>query len=345
MPTCNIRIERSEQGPVKTGGMLRGNIIVQVSESVKADAVVLELGWYTHGLGSSADEAVLRHTFRGELLNSGRELTIPFAVQIPEGSPITYQGTLIKLDWRLQARVDLPWKLDQRAEEGFVVVAGERTMPLKQSQPSAVINKQVAKVIVRVMYGFLGVFLLPFLLFGLWALITGLVRKDMASIIKGVLSLSLPASIGCYFFFRHFMPRAVDNARLILLPGRVSRGEAFTARLDLPLRVAGRLREVTAELVGEEVASTSSHGKSRGSTWRHELARLPLSAVFQEDATHIHCEFRGEVPEDAAPTLNVWHNKVAWRIEARAKLCGVPDPTWEEDLEVRAERAPREETS
>ena len=85
---------------MKTGGMLRGNIIVQVSESVKADAVVLELGWYTQGLGSSADEAVLHHTFRGELLNSGRELTIPFAVQIPEGSPITYQGTLIKLDWR-----------------------------------------------------------------------------------------------------------------------------------------------------------------------------------------------------------------------------------------------------
>jgi hypothetical protein len=164
----------------------------------------------------------------------------------------------------------------------------------------------------------------------------------VSSTIVGLFLLLVPAGVvGYLIVFERNARRRVDNAALILDRSVALPGEEISAHLDLPRRLAGQLRQVTAELVGEEVVPDSSHDQT---VWhRYVLERTPLSVECRENDTHLRCRFLGRVPDAAAPTLRVpsepgkpglLDKKIRWEIRVQLQLHDAPDSQWEEELTI-----------
>lgn len=102
------------------GAHVTGTVRVLTSNPLKARAILLEPRWQTSGKGDSnsgGGSPVQIHP-GGELIG---ELDIPFAIDLPL-APLSYTGTLIKIDWSLRVRIDRPWAVDVKVDVPIVVV-------------------------------------------------------------------------------------------------------------------------------------------------------------------------------------------------------------------------------
>ena len=69
-------------------------------------------------------------------MKAGEVKTIPFNILV-EGVPLTYRGEYLNIDHYVDVRIDIPWSLDPKASEEFLVLAGgiqEIEEPLKTGQ-------------------------------------------------------------------------------------------------------------------------------------------------------------------------------------------------------------------
>lgn len=102
------------------GARITGTVSIDATQMIKARAVELGLQWQTSGKGD---------TNRGEasplIIHQGGELTgfltIPFEIDAPL-APLSYHGTLIKINWFLRVRIDRPWALDMKLDVPIVIV-------------------------------------------------------------------------------------------------------------------------------------------------------------------------------------------------------------------------------
>lgn len=102
------------------GAHIVGAAYIDAAEMIKARAVEVDLRWQTSGKGDrshwQSSPGVIHPG--GELLGP---LVLPFAIDLPL-APLSYAGTLIKLDWFLRVRIDRPWALDMKCDVPIVVV-------------------------------------------------------------------------------------------------------------------------------------------------------------------------------------------------------------------------------
>jgi len=111
-----IEIPRWE---VEIGGQLKATATWQV-EGRRPEAVELKVGWRTEGRGM-VDAATVGER-RVDLEDDA--FATPWAtieITIPDGSPVSYDGQLIRVLWLVEARLDIPWARDERHEEFFRV--------------------------------------------------------------------------------------------------------------------------------------------------------------------------------------------------------------------------------
>ena len=71
----------------------------------QASAVV---HWYTEGRGDRDEQTIFTIPLEPEQLIRDQRVDIPFVVTIPHSGPITYNGSLIRVIWAVQAWVKLP---------------------------------------------------------------------------------------------------------------------------------------------------------------------------------------------------------------------------------------------
>lgn len=95
---------------VSAGERVTGTAFVSTRASVKVRAVRLVAEWRTHGRGDTDADTVHESTLiDGPTV--GGDHAIPFDVAIPV-APLTYYGTLLKIQWRLRVRFDRPFARD-----------------------------------------------------------------------------------------------------------------------------------------------------------------------------------------------------------------------------------------
>lgn len=102
------------------GAHITGTVYIEAIEPIKARAVELDLRWQTSGKGDSNHRnstPIVLHP-AGELTGS---IALPFAVDLPL-APLSYVGTLIKINWLFRVRIDRPWALDMKHDERIIVV-------------------------------------------------------------------------------------------------------------------------------------------------------------------------------------------------------------------------------
>lgn len=90
-----------------------------LSSTSKARSVRLVLRMYTEGRGDTDRSEIAGLNFD---LQSHGGLSVPFALAVPEGSPISYDGTLIRIKYEIEAKVDLKLARDEKFARQVLVV-------------------------------------------------------------------------------------------------------------------------------------------------------------------------------------------------------------------------------
>lgn len=120
MSNCTLRIELEETGPVAAGAVLRGTVHVEVNAPVKCNALSVELRWFVNG--DSRRDPERCHTvvaFEGHWPPGIH--AVPFAVDVPS-APLSFHSKVVRLEWDLTARADIPWSIDPSAVQAIEVV-------------------------------------------------------------------------------------------------------------------------------------------------------------------------------------------------------------------------------
>lgn len=101
------------------GARVVGTVYIDATETIKARAVEVDVRWQTSGKGDSnhwQSSPIVIHP-GGELTGT---LALPFEIDLPL-APLSYSGTLIKIDWTLRARIDRPWAVDMKLDVPIVM--------------------------------------------------------------------------------------------------------------------------------------------------------------------------------------------------------------------------------
>lgn len=104
------------------GGVITGRMSCYAQSEVKARRVRVDLGWATSGRGDT-DKAMVASIDLHEgnlepLRNYGWRIELP----IPPEGPISYEGHLINIKWKVYAIVDRAFARDEILEEEISVL-------------------------------------------------------------------------------------------------------------------------------------------------------------------------------------------------------------------------------
>jgi hypothetical protein len=99
------------------GGVVTGRVSCYAQSVVKARGVRIDLGWATSGRGDRDKSIVASVDLHKGNLGPTRSYNWRFEIPIPEDGPISYQGHLITIEWKIWAIVDRPFARDEILEE------------------------------------------------------------------------------------------------------------------------------------------------------------------------------------------------------------------------------------
>lgn len=119
-----IFVELAHSNPWPVGAQVTGLVIFDpaYAGSDRATAIAISLRWRTEGRGDQNNAIV--QTLTAHFTDGPPRTTtrFPFRLALPPDGPVSYHGTLFRVIWEVQARVDLSWGIDPRAVEPFLVV-------------------------------------------------------------------------------------------------------------------------------------------------------------------------------------------------------------------------------
>ena len=335
MSKCDLAIvfDRAER-EYHPGEEVTGTVHVQVNQDVQCDGMLLEHFWQTHGRGNTAtgpkQTTVL---FKGRL-QAGQSLSYPFRFTAPDGPP-TYHGRYLNVDHYVHLRVDVPWAIDPRLKEDYLLLPGtgryghlpsltRRNAGVAQAVSGCGVPVGAAMILAGLFLFFpCGLVLIPL---GLVVLFFAL-RKVIAEKKIGKVNLSFGSST-------------------------VAPGSRLPVRLAFTPNQSSRLNRITAELVGSE-RCVSGSGTNR-TTHTHKFHQRTFMLVSECEMTAgrpIQVEGAVPIPETTAYSFHARDNDVIWELEVRVDIPFWPDwiekrpvivrpPTGEEVVEVTVVEEP-----
>jgi hypothetical protein len=124
MSKCDISIELDDpKSTYQLGDTVTGTVKIQVNKDVNCNALKITGLWKTHGRGNTDSCNYGDHIAFEGLMHAGEVKTIPFSILI-EGVPLTYRGEYLNIDHYIDVRIDIPWSIDPKASEEFLVLPG-----------------------------------------------------------------------------------------------------------------------------------------------------------------------------------------------------------------------------
>jgi hypothetical protein len=163
MSKCDIRIDFDKPDRTYHGGeQVTGKVRISVNQDIQCNGIVLTHYWKTHGRGNT-DQGPKTKIQLSELvpLQAGENLTLPFEFKA-DLWPLTYHGNYINVDHYVHVGIDVPWAIDPKQEEDYILVAGERP-PQFTGKRDELIEiarpaTEVSGIIKLFLYGILAIF-------------------------------------------------------------------------------------------------------------------------------------------------------------------------------------------
>lgn len=120
MSSCQLSIELAKpEGIYQIGEPITGCLKLVLEKEVQAQPLKLDLSWFTHGKGNRDSGGLQSLELHRGMLEPG-EHSFAFEFVIESG-PLSYHGEFINVDWQIEARLDLAWKLDPKIKQAIFV--------------------------------------------------------------------------------------------------------------------------------------------------------------------------------------------------------------------------------
>jgi hypothetical protein len=335
---CDLWITLDRESPkYRPGETVKGILHAEVHSDLKIDALVVSLGWRTHGKGNVDEEQADVAPLGPKHWSADERHELPFSFVMPAG-PVSYHGHFLNVDWYVKANADVAWARDPKTESEILLLPapaervpgdGYRTSPHTTARPHVLgaaggaPRRQDHRV-----------FSLLFVLgaFGMAAL---MLRKNLSVPTLLVLSGFLGVSgLVAYRSWRNTLAKQkLGNIEVSVEPEHAGRGQPVQLTVVLRPAQSVSLASVRANLVGRERVVSGS-GTNR-TTHVHQLhhERFELSGerrlraneelVLQETVT---------IPDEAEPTFHSADNHLVWEIEFHVDVKLWPD--LKDDYEV-----------
>ena len=322
MAKCDIRItfnnpDRSYRG----GDTVAGEVHVQVNEDIRCNGIVLTHYWKTHGRGNTdrgeKHEVRLSETVP---LQAGEELHFPFEF-VSEIWPLTYHGHHINVDHFVHVGVDVPWAIDPKQEEEYIVLPGQRPPELNGGRGEVIEFKKKAteaKGIVKIiLFVVVAIFLFAF--------------AAMAVVLIPVLLIGG----GIYWGWKTMIASRVGEVELTVPHLVVGPGEQWPVELSFTPKKTFPVNGITLKISAQEAATSGSGTNS--TTHRHTLYEethtlRPAGALLAGE--RFSEQFVIDFPETGAWSIAESDNKIAWSAEVRIDIPRFPDWSKKTELQV-----------
>lgn len=309
MPKCDLNIVLDEPDLMHPGGgIITGTVEVTVNSDVHCKGLELKTSWTTHGRGNvSSGEGDPTTIFEGEW-RQGYQNEYRFELPIPDWPP-TYHGRYLNVDHFIEARAKLPWARDPKVSAPFQVTATrfeqEWTKSTEHKSNSSCLGLIAAAVAI---YLFIDS---GFDFFGTYAWFVGAL---------GIIAAG-------YFVIFHLLPKwALGTVDAALNSETVSAGEAIEGHLTITPKKSVKIGGIEMVITAEErcVSGSGSNRRTHSHTLLEETEKLSESTtLISRHQNQIPLLF--EVPADAAPTLELNDNEIAWTVDLRVDIPRWPD--------------------
>ncbi len=319
MSKCDLRIEFDRADRTYRGGdEVTGTVHVQVNRDVRCDGMLVEHFWQTHGRGNTAtgpkQTSVL---FKGDW-QAGQAFSYPFRFQVPHGPP-TYHGNYLNVDHYINARVDIPWAIDPKHKEEYILQPGDAqygNLPSSHGQQQKG-KQQLVK-------------------FGLPIGVVMIVLGALFIFPCGIILIPL----GCFLLFaslrKSLAEKKIGEVDLRFSSLRVAPGGAVRLELGFTPRKSSALGGITAKLLAiEQCVSGSGTNKT---THTHKLHQQTMTLARQGQliaGEPIRLDASIPIPETDAFSFSASDNELTWSLEVRIDIPMWPDWVEKQVLTVR----------
>ena len=313
MSKCDLRIifDRADR-TYRGGEEVNGTVYIEVNQDVECKGILLEGFWRTHGRGNTATGPKATSVLYQGTLRAGESLSYPFRFTAPEGPP-TYHGRYLNIDHYLNVRVDIPWAIDPKLKEEYILLPGPRRYGNLPALPG---GRSMAKQVFAGVCVPIGV---AMIVFGFVLFPWGLVL--------------IPPGLAFIFFplWKSLAERKIGKVKLSCGSTTVPPGGNLPLRLTFTPRHSSRLNRITAELVGKE-RCVSGSGTNR-TTHTHKFHQQTVVLARECDVAAgrpLQVEGVVPIPETGAFSFHARDNSLIWELQVRVDI-----PLWPDWVEKR----------
>jgi hypothetical protein len=321
MDKCKLRIlfDKADR-TYAPGENVTGAVEVSTDAEVACKALTLTREWHTRGKGNTVKGETATITLFQGRWRPGETAKYDFSIDIPH-RPLTYHGQILNIDWRLKARAHIPWAVDAKVEENFIVVPG-RVMPNQgpqwklslgrwpeQNQP----DQSFWGGVLTVVPFFLGVIL------------------GWQSVVV-FFGLFIGFGIAQRRIERMLVQRRLGMAEVTIEPRTVAAGETAKLHVSFEPRVVADLRKITASFVGRErVISGDSESNETHTQVLYEETAVIDSERRLMPGQRIDLHHQLQVPAGAPPTFEASDNNLEWIVIIQVHM---PWPHWKVEYPI-----------
>jgi hypothetical protein len=350
MSKCDLAISfEDDKRDYQIGDTVRGTVKVDVNAPCTCDNLTLGHQWRTHGRGNRdvgpTEPIVL---FTGQWEEPGT-YTYPFELKMPAG-PLTYRGNYINVDWYLDARADIPWAIDPKAQEEVILTCGDysgelidcivedRVLSIGRDWSKMSSQELAESKNQNLGWAFAISFVLlcvggPFV----WEGVSLLLEENRS----GVLFIL----VGCVFFFpfgqvlKSFVvlrlaERKLGRVDLSIQPTLPRPGDELKCSVRFSPKMDAQVNSVTITLKGTETAVSGSGTSSVTHTSLFHNSPKEVMAHRQiHKGESVALETKLTLPPDATPSFRTRDNRIGWHVFVHIDIPGWPD--WKSEQHFR----------
>lgn len=121
MASAEIHLGLDEAGPVRLRGRIAGRLRVCAQEPLRCERIAVRLGYASSGRCKDDTRIVDQVEWEPAELAAGSEFAQEFSFTLPD-QPMSFVGSLYRIDWFVEAQVKLPWQRDLEQRCSFRVL-------------------------------------------------------------------------------------------------------------------------------------------------------------------------------------------------------------------------------
>lgn len=113
MAACELSFEFDKDSThYAVGDTVSGRVLLKALSDFQCQSLLLQLFWHSNCL-IDRENALRLNLFNG-VIKAGQKLAFPFQFNVPAG-PLSYNGKLLFVNWKLSVEADIPWSLNVSA--------------------------------------------------------------------------------------------------------------------------------------------------------------------------------------------------------------------------------------